>query len=126
MGPLTVSVFARFKLLVHVLAYHALLVFLDQQYDLTLVLWARNRRICAHSQLALLILRCTWYALRRTHDDKRCNGGERSAAAVAGHLEDEARVVVAVRLDVLQIEVWELEALRVEGKRGLFQLRRGG
>ena len=115
---------ARLELLVHVLAYHALLVFLDQQHDLTLVLWARNGRIRAHGQLALLIHRRTWCALRRAHDDKRSNWGESSAAAVAGQLEDEARGVVVVRLDCFQLEV--KEALRVQGRRGLLRLGRGG
>src|SRR5260221_3569608 len=106
-GALDGQRIARLELFMHVLAYHALLIFLDQQYDLTLVLWARNRRICADGQIALLIYRCTWCALRRTHDDKRRNGGERGTAAIAGQLEDEARSIVVVRLDGFQFEVEE-------------------
>jgi hypothetical protein len=122
-GALDGKRIARLELFMHVLAYHALLVFLDQQYDLTLMLWARNRRICAHSQIALLIYRCTWCTLRCPHDDKRRNGGERGTAAIARQLEDEARGIVVVRLDGLQFEV--KEALRVEGRRGLLRLGRG-
>ena len=83
-GALDGERIARLELLVHVLAHHALLVLLDEQHDLALVLRARNRRIRAHGQVALLIEGRARRTLGRTHDDERRDGRERGGVGPAG------------------------------------------
>jgi hypothetical protein len=55
--------------LVHVLAQHAALVFLDED-EISLVLWARNGYIWADDRIALLAKRRPVGAFGRTNDDE--------------------------------------------------------
>ena len=89
----------------HVLAHHAALVPLDEEHELALVVRRRDRCIRADDRVALLIKRCVFCAFRRTHDDERSDGRERSAAV--RQLENEARGVVVVGLDCLQLQIEE-------------------
>jgi hypothetical protein len=85
--------------LVHVLAYHAALILLDEEHKLALVFRLRDRCIRADDRVALLVERHVIGAFRRADDDERSDGRERRAAV--WELEDEARGVVVVRLDCL-------------------------
>ena len=110
---------AWLELLVHVLADHPILVFLNQQHELALLLRTRDGRIRANGQIALLIYGRTGNALGCAHDDQGRDGRERRLAV--GQFKDEARRVVVVRFDRLKLEIEE--ALRVQ--RGLFLLLLG-
>ena len=102
--------------LMDVLAYHPILIFLNKQHELALLIRARNRRICAHGQIALLVHGRIRTAFRRAHDDERGDG--RECRATVGQLEDEARRVVVVRLDRFELEVEETLGVQ----RGFFLL----
>lgn len=113
----------RLEPLMHVLAYHPILVFLNKQYELALLIRARNRRICAHGQIALLVHGRIRTAFRSAHDDEGSNG--RKCRATVGQLKDEARGVVVVRLDCFELEVEETLGVQRGSFLLLFWLGRG-
>ena len=102
--------------LMHVLAHHPSLVFLNEQHELAFLIRVRNRRICAYDRIALLVHGRIRTAFGRAHDDERGNGRERRATV--GQLEDEARGVVVVRLDCFELEIEETLGVQ----RGFFLL----
>ena len=94
-----------FEPLVHVLAHHPIIIFLNEQHELALLIRARNRRICAQGQIALLVHGCIRTAFRCAHDDE--GGDGRKCRATVRQLKDEARGIVVVRLDRFELEVEE-------------------
>ena len=104
-GALDSERIIRLESLMHVLAYHPILIFLNKQYELAFLIRARNGRICAHDQIAFLVYGRTRTAFRRAHNDE--GGDGRKCRATVGQLEDEARGIVVVRLDCFELEVEE-------------------
>ncbi len=67
---------------------------------------ARNGRVGANGQIALIVHGCILTALGRAHDDERGDGRERRATV--GQLKGEARGIVVVGFDGFELEIEEI------------------